>query len=72
MLIDEVDKADMEFPNDLLHELDRMSFTVMETGDVHTAKNRPLVIITSNNEKSYRTRSSDDVSFTSSRFLTKH
>ncbi|MEE2787592.1 MAG: MoxR family ATPase [Myxococcota bacterium] len=51
VLIDEVDKADMEFPNDLLHELDRMSFTVMETGDVHTARNRPLVIITSNNEK---------------------
>ena len=38
VLIDEVDKADMEFPNDLLHELDRMSFSVMETGDVHTAK----------------------------------
>ena len=51
VLIDEVDKADMEFPNDLLHELDRMSFTVMETGDVHTAQSRPLVIITSNNEK---------------------
>ena len=51
VLIDEVDKADLEFPNDLLHELDRMSFTVLETGDVHTAATRPLVIITSNNEK---------------------
>jgi MoxR-like ATPase len=50
-LIDEIDKADLEFPNDLLHELDAMSFTVVETGDVHTAKVRPLVIITSNNEK---------------------
>jgi MoxR-like ATPase len=51
VLIDEIDKADLEFPNDLLHELDAMSFTVVETGDVHTAKVRPLVIITSNNEK---------------------
>lgn len=51
VLIDEVDKADLEFPNDLLHELDRMSFDVIETGDRHTAKQRPLVIITSNNEK---------------------
>ncbi len=51
VLIDEIDKADLEFPNDLLHELDRMSFTVMETGDVHQAKQRPLVVITSNNEK---------------------
>jgi MoxR-like ATPase len=51
LLIDEVDKADIEFPNDLLHELDRMSFTVPETGDTHTARVRPIVIITSNNEK---------------------
>jgi MoxR-like ATPase len=51
VLIDEVDKADLEFPNDLLHELDQMSFTVVETGDVHRAKLRPLVVITSNNEK---------------------
>lgn len=51
VLIDEIDKADLEFPNDLLHELDRMSFTVDETGDVHTAQSRPLVLITSNNEK---------------------
>ena len=50
-LLDEIDKADLEFPNDLLHELDAMSFTVVETGDVHTAKVRPLVVITSNNEK---------------------
>ena len=51
LLIDEVDKADMEFPNDLLHELDRMSFAVAETGEQFTAKERPIVIITSNNEK---------------------
>ena len=51
VLIDEVDKADIEFPNDLLHELDAMSFVVNETGDHHLAKHRPLVIITSNNEK---------------------
>ena len=51
VLIDEIDKADLEFPNDLLHELDQMSFSVFETGDTHTAKHRPLVIITSNNEK---------------------
>ena len=51
LLIDEVDKADLEFPNDLLHELDRMSFRVDETGDEFTAKHRPIIIITSNNEK---------------------
>jgi MoxR-like ATPase len=51
VLIDEVDKADLEFPNDLLHELDRMRFTVAETGDEHVAQVRPLVLITSNNEK---------------------
>ena len=51
LLIDEVDKADVEFPNDLLHELDRMRFSVMETGDEVVAKQRPVVIITSNNEK---------------------
>ena len=51
LLIDEIDKADMEFPNDLLHELDRMSFSVTETSEHHTAKFRPIVIITSNNEK---------------------
>jgi len=51
LLIDEVDKADLEFPNDLLHELDRMRFVVNETGDEVVAKHRPVVIITSNNEK---------------------
>jgi MoxR-like ATPase len=51
LLIDEVDKADLEFPNDLLHELDRMRFRITETGDEIVAKERPVVIITSNNEK---------------------
>lgn len=51
VLIDEVDKADLEFPNDLLHELDTMSFTIPETGRHVAARNRPVVIITSNNEK---------------------
>jgi MoxR-like ATPase len=51
LLIDEVDKADLEFPNDLLHELDRMRFIVGETGDEVIAKQRPVVVITSNNEK---------------------
>ena len=51
ILIDEVDKADLEFPNDLLHELDRMRFVVSETGDEVVAKERPIVVITSNNEK---------------------
>jgi MoxR-like ATPase len=51
LLIDEIDKADLEFPNDLLHELDTMSFTIPETGETVTAKQRPIVIITSNNEK---------------------
>ena len=51
LLIDEVDKADIEFPNDLLRELDRMEFYVYETRQLIKAKNRPLVIITSNNEK---------------------
>ena len=51
LLIDEIDKADIEFPNDLLQELDRMEFHVYETGETITAKQRPIVIITSNNEK---------------------
>ena len=51
LLIDEVDKADIEFPNDLLHELDRMRFRVLETGDEVVARHRPVVIISSNNEK---------------------
>ena len=53
LLIDEIDKADIEFPNDLLQELDRMEFYVFETGDLIKAKKRPIVIITSNNEKTY-------------------
>ena len=51
LLIDEIDKADIEFPNDLLQELDRMEFFVYETGETVRAEIRPLVIITSNNEK---------------------
>jgi MoxR-like ATPase len=51
LLIDEIDKADIEFPNDLLQELDRMEFHVYETGDTVRARHRPVVIITSNNEK---------------------
>ncbi len=51
LLIDEVDKADIEFPNDLLQELDRMEFHVYETGETIRARHRPVVIITSNNEK---------------------
>jgi MoxR-like ATPase len=51
LLIDEIDKADLEFPNDILLELDEMRFQVMETGDEIRAKQRPVVIITSNNEK---------------------
>ena len=51
LLIDEIDKADIEFPNDLLQELDRMEFHVYETGELVKARQRPVVIITSNNEK---------------------
>ena len=51
LLIDEIDKADIEFPNDLLQELDRMEFHVYETGETVKAVHRPIVIITSNNEK---------------------
>ena len=51
LLIDEIDKADIEFPNDLLQELDRMEFFVYELGETIKAKNRPIVVITSNNEK---------------------
>src|SRR5271169_6526364 len=51
VLIDEIDKADIEFPNDLLRELDRMEFSVYETRQTIRAKHRPLVVITSNNEK---------------------
>src|SRR5699024_10689796 len=51
VLIDEIDKADIEFPNDLLQELDRMEFDVYETRETIRARHRPLIIITSNNEK---------------------
>jgi MoxR-like ATPase len=51
LLIDEIDKADIEFPNDLLQELDRMEFHVYETGETVRARHRPIVVITSNNEK---------------------
>jgi MoxR-like ATPase len=51
LLIDEIDKADIEFPNDLLNELDEMSFHIVETGETIKAKHRPIVIITSNAEK---------------------
>jgi MoxR-like ATPase len=51
LLIDEIDKADIEFPNDLLQELDRMEFYVYETKELVSAKNRPIIVITSNNEK---------------------
>ncbi|WP_462384017.1 AAA family ATPase [Pseudomonas sp. Marseille-QA0892] len=51
LLIDEIDKADIEFPNDLLQELDRMEFFVYETGETVRARQRPIIIITSNNEK---------------------
>ncbi|MFN6933971.1 MAG: AAA family ATPase, partial [Tsuneonella sp.] len=51
LLIDEIDKADIEFPNDLLQELDRMRFDVYETQETIAAKERPIVVITSNNEK---------------------
>ena len=51
LLIDEIDKADIEFPNDLLQEIDKMEFHVYETNEVIKAENRPIVIITSNNEK---------------------
>jgi len=51
LLIDEIDKADIEFPNDLLNEIDEMAFYIPETGETITAKHRPIVIITSNSEK---------------------
>jgi MoxR-like ATPase len=51
LLIDEIDKADLEFPNDLLRELDEMRFTIIETKEEIVARHRPVVLITSNNEK---------------------
>jgi len=55
LLIDEIDKADIEFPNDLLRELDRMEFYVYETRETVRAKHRPVIVITSNNERNCRT-----------------
>jgi MoxR-like ATPase len=66
LLIDEIDKADIEFPNDLLRELDRMEFYCYETREMIRAKHRPLVFITSNNEKSCPTPSCAAASSTTS------
>ena len=66
LLIDEIDKADIEFPNDLLQELDKMEFYVYETDETIKAKQRPIIIITSNNEKSCRMRSCAAASSTTS------
>ena len=66
LLIDEIDKADIEFPNDLLQELDRMEFFVYETKQLVTATHRPIVIITSNNEKELPTHSCAAAFFTTS------
>lgn len=63
LLIDEIDKADIEFPNDLLHELDQMSFDVYETGETIRANVRPIVIITSNNEKELPPKENYDLVF---------
>ena len=71
VLIDEIDKADIEFPNDLLRELDRMEFFVYETKELVSATHRPLIIITSNNEKISPTLFYEDVFFTIFSFLTK-
>ena len=70
LLIDEIDKADIEFPNHLLQELDRMEFHVYETGEMVRAKHRPVVIITSNNEKELPDASRGGVSSTTSGFRT--
>jgi len=51
LLIDEIDKADLEFPNDLLRELDEMRFSILETNEEVVTRHRPVVMITSNNEK---------------------
>jgi MoxR-like ATPase len=61
LLIDEVDKADLEFPNDVLHEIDRMRFVIPETGDAIVATQRPVVIITSNNEKELPDKKEQDL-----------
>jgi len=66
LLIDEIDKADIEFPNDLLQELDKMEFYVYEIDETIKAKKRPIIIITSNNEKNCRTPSCAAASSTTS------
>ena len=66
LLIDEIDKADIEFPNDLLRELDRMEFYVYETRQMVKARHRPIVMITSNNERSCPTLSCAAASSTTS------
>ena len=71
LLIDEVDKADIEFPNDLLRELDRMEFYVYETHQLIRTRHRPLVIITRTMKKSCPMRSSGAASFITSAFLTR-
>ena len=68
LLIDEIDKADIEFPNDLLQELDRMEFHVYETGETIRARHRPVIIITSNNEKELPDAFCAAASFTTSAF----
>ena len=72
LLIDEIDKADIEFPNDLLQELDRMEFFVYETGETVKAEYRPIVIITQTTKKSCRTRSCAGASSTTSASRTRH
>jgi len=68
LLIDEIDKADIEFPNDLLQELDRMEFFVYETGETIHARRRPIVVVTSNKKRNFRTPSCGAASFTTSAF----
>lgn len=70
LLIDEIDKADIEFPNDLLQELDKMEFHVYETNETIRARHRPIIIITSNNEKNCQMPSCAVVSSITSAFPT--
>jgi len=72
LLIDEIDKADIEFPNDLLREIDRMEFYCYETKQLIKAKHRPIVIITSNNEKELPDAFLRRCFFTTFSFLTSH
>src|SRR3546814_19588242 len=71
LLIDEIDKADIEFPNDLLRELDQMEFYVYETRQTVKARNRPIIIITSNTEKELPDPRLRHCSFHSTRFPAK-